>query len=131
MNLRGPGAFSPVVYPLLVMIQIAAMILRVIGVVRVLTAKGTHIAVIIICAILMPAPCVSLLLLLFINMSPTKTLRRAGLHVGFMGVKPDEIERVLDPNLCKNCGYNLTGNISAICPECGSQLSFTPPTAPG
>lgn len=130
MNLRGPGAFSPVVYPLLVMIQITAMILMVIGGVRVLTAKGTHIAVIIICAILMLAPCGNLLLLLLINMSTTKTVRRAGLHVGLMGVKPDEIERVLDPNLCKKCGYNLTGNVSGTCPECGSLLSLTPPMAP-
>ena len=22
--------------------------------------------------------------------------------------------------LCPNCGYNLTGNVSGICPECGT-----------
>jgi len=23
---------------------------------------------------------------------------------------------------CKKCGYNLTGNVSGICPECGEQI---------
>ncbi len=23
------------------------------------------------------------------------------------------------PDHCKKCGYNLTGNVSGICPECG------------
>ena len=24
--------------------------------------------------------------------------------------------------LCINCGYNLTGNLSGICPECGERI---------
>ena len=131
MSFLTPGPVTPIVLVLLPLIQIAATILMAIGIIRVLTAQGTHIAIVIICAILMLAPCGNLLLLLLINTSATRTLRRAGLHVGFMGVKPDEIERVLDPNLCKKCGYNLTGNVSGICPEGDSEVSFTPPMAPG
>lgn len=26
------------------------------------------------------------------------------------------------PNTCAKCGYNLTGNISSICPECGTVI---------
>ena len=26
------------------------------------------------------------------------------------------------PGLCAVCGYNLTGNVSGVCPECGSSL---------
>ena len=26
------------------------------------------------------------------------------------------------PGVCGNCGYNLTGNISGVCPECGTEL---------
>ena len=26
------------------------------------------------------------------------------------------------PGLCVSCGYNLTGNVSGICPECGSAI---------
>lgn len=28
---------------------------------------------------------------------------------------------------CKHCGYNLTGNVTGICPECGKPV---PPTIP-
>jgi len=24
---------------------------------------------------------------------------------------------------CENCGYNLTGNVSGVCPECGTKIS--------
>ena len=54
------------------------------------------------------------------------SLQRAGLHVGFMGVNQDDIERVLNPRLCTICGYDLTGNVTGICPECGRPI--TPPT---
>ena len=23
---------------------------------------------------------------------------------------------------CANCGYNLTGNVSGVCPECGTEI---------
>ena len=29
------------------------------------------------------------------------------------------------PEKCNKCGYNLTGNESAHCPECGTQQSWT------
>jgi hypothetical protein len=28
-----------------------------------------------------------------------------------------------DPNVCSHCSYNLTGNISGICPECGTRIA--------
>lgn len=28
--------------------------------------------------------------------------------------------RRIPPHCCQRCGYNLTGNVSGICPECGS-----------
>jgi len=27
---------------------------------------------------------------------------------------------------CAECGYNLTGNVSGVCPECGRQIELTP-----
>ena len=27
------------------------------------------------------------------------------------------------PGHCQNCGYNLTRNVSGVCPECGSEVS--------
>ena len=26
------------------------------------------------------------------------------------------------PGHCENCGYNLTGNVSGVCPECGEKV---------
>jgi predicted Zn-ribbon and HTH transcriptional regulator len=34
-------------------------------------------------------------------------------------------ERLPKPGQCRGCRYDLTGNTSGICPECGS--AFTPP----
>jgi hypothetical protein len=28
-------------------------------------------------------------------------------------------------NACRQCGYDLTGNISGTCPECGSRVEFS------
>lgn len=30
--------------------------------------------------------------------------------------------------LCEKCGYNLTGNISGICPECGTKVQLSKPS---
>ncbi len=116
------GQFGRVVFLMLSVLPIVLYVLMVVGVVLLLTAKGTHVLIIIACGILMLAPCANLLLLLLVNMSMTRTLRRAGLHVSLMGVKDEEVERILSPELCSGCGYNLTGNVSGYCPECGRAI---------
>jgi hypothetical protein len=35
--------------------------------------------------------------------------------------------RIRRPGLCRSCGYDLTGNLSGVCPECGTGA----PAAPG
>ena len=30
--------------------------------------------------------------------------------------------RRLQEGLCINCGYDLTGNVSGVCPECGAEV---------
>ncbi len=37
--------------------------------------------------------------------------------------------REVDPNSCMACGYNLTGNATGVCPECGSSIAERPVTA--
>jgi hypothetical protein len=38
--------------------------------------------------------------------------------------------RRIPPNHCRKCGYNLTGNESGVCPECGSEVdAATAPSA--
>ena len=33
-----------------------------------------------------------------------------------------DFRRVYPPSRCPKCGYNLTGNVSGICPECGERI---------
>ena len=103
-------------------IHLGFLLLLIVGVVLLLIAKGSHPVVITLLAILMAAPCVNLLVLILINMSVTRTLMSAGLRVGFMGVAPDEVERILNPDLCSHCGYNLNGNVTGVCSECGQAI---------
>ena len=31
-------------------------------------------------------------------------------------------DRRYPPGHCQECGYNLTGNVSGVCPECGTKI---------
>jgi len=33
--------------------------------------------------------------------------------------------RRIPPGHCQKCGYNLTGNVSGVCPECGTAVAET------
>ncbi len=116
------GGMYAIVHVIVTLLWLASYVLMIVGVVLLLTARGSHVLIIILCGILMVAPCANLLLLLLVNMGVTRTLRRAGLHVGFMGVKEEQLERVLRDDLCTACGYNLTGNVSGVCSECGTTI---------
>ena len=39
-------------------------------------------------------------------------------------------QRRTPPGFCVQCGYNLTGNVSGVCPECGSPIIPEPPVDP-
>ena len=83
-------------------------------------ALRTNVFVMMLCAPLLFLPLLNLLILLLENRNAMKRLRKAGLTVGFMGVRDEQVIVKLAPNLCRQCGYNLTGNTSGICPECGA-----------
>ncbi len=85
-----------------------------------MTALRYNPFIIVLFSFLTVVPCANLLTLLAINGRATRVLRDAGLSVGFMGVRDEDVVRKLDPRLCGNCGYDLTGNTSGRCPECGT-----------
>ncbi len=116
------GQLGPVLFLMLSVLWVVLYLLLGVGVVLLLSAQRSHVLIIIACGILSLAPCANLLLLLLVNMSVTRTLRRAGLHVGLMGVNEEDVERIVNPELCNGCGYNLTGNVSGYCPECGRAI---------
>jgi hypothetical protein len=47
-----------------------------------------------------------------------------GVWLFVMGTSPYKPPRayMVEPPLCDNCGYNLTGNESGVCPECGTKV---------
>lgn len=122
-------AMSPFVGAVVLVAVFGLVVLLVVGVILLLSALRAHIAVIIVGALLSFAPCINLLVLMAVNMSATRVLRKAGLKVGFMGVPDAEVVRRLSPNLCRQCGYDLTGNVSGRCPECGTMIPRVVPLA--
>ncbi len=91
-------------------------------VILLLVSLRASVLLIVLCANLGCVPVLSLLIMLVINLQATRKLREAGLHVGFLGVREEDVIR-LQPNLCGQCGYDLTGNVSGICPECGTAVA--------
>lgn len=122
-----PLAFSPMMTSpglavVFMVVQIVLTVLLVVGVVLTEVALRSNPVIIVFVALLMLAPCISILILLIVNQHATSALRKAGLKVGFMGARLADVERILDPRLCRFCAYELTGNISGSCPECGHPI---------
>ncbi len=51
-------------------------------------------------------------------------LRHAGIRLDWLG-RPTDIAYVLDDDRCTICGYDVTNLASAMCPECGTDLTET------
>jgi hypothetical protein len=52
----------------------------------------------------------------------TRTFRRCGFRPVWplLGPSPKRVKEFLQDSVCRHCGYDLTGNISGRCPECGT-----------
>ena len=116
------SGFGAIGFLTLTLGAIVIRILVLVGTIMLMVARGDHPAIVVLIGILMLAPCINLLMLLLVNSHVTRTLKAAGLHVGLMGVDPQELERIVNRDLCTHCGYNLTGNTSGVCPECGRAI---------
>jgi hypothetical protein len=114
----------PPMHPLLGLaaglVTVGVQITIVICVVQLLSALRLVVAVRALYIVLLLVPCAGIITLLVVNHQATAALRRAGLRVGFMGVKDEDLTRLLDQYRCHTCGYSLIGNVSGRCPECGT-----------
>ncbi len=76
--------------PAVLVIWAASLLLSLVGLVMILSARKSHIAVKIILFLLLFVPLINILVLLRINNRATKELREAGYTVGFMGAAKRE-----------------------------------------
>ena len=113
------GGNIPGYFLLIGLLHVGLWIALLAGAVLLLTAQGSHPVIVVLVGLLMILPPLNFLILLLVNQSVTRTFGRAGVRVGLMGVNAEDLERALNPWSCKGCGYDLTGNISGVCPECG------------
>ncbi len=44
-----------------------------------------------------------------------------GVAFGIVSLR-EALRKKIPPGCCQHCGYNLTGNVSGTCPECGATL---------
>lgn len=122
IDFASSGVFGPSIDVYVGVVGTVVHVLLLVAVVLVLVAAGNPIVNTIIFSAVMLAPCANILMAVFVSGSAGRKLREAGLSVGLMGIKPEDVERILNRELCRRCGYNLRGNVSGICPECGSQI---------
>jgi hypothetical protein len=80
--------------------------------------------------ITMPTPSGPRTVTAFPNFTPRRDIRVAHWVVALLfALLPGAalfrrlIRRRPGPGMCVNCGYNLTGNVSGVCPECGKPIS--------
>lgn len=106
------------------------MILIMICSLQVLHATGANAMMLAVCGFGLLMPMAGVFILLGVNRFATTALREAGLRVSLMGVKDEEVVRILCSYLCRKCGYNLTGNVSGRCPECGTPVPQPPLAQP-
>lgn len=119
LSRSGPGE-------LLAWIYAVVILATVVMIARVARAYGMNPFAALLISIPLAAPCVGTLVLPLLNDAVTRTLRRAGAPVGFMGVSPAGMHRLL-LNGCPYCGYDVRGITLAVCPECGNSLSDSHP----
>lgn len=117
----GPISFAPgtlnggLVLAALIVLRLAVVI----GTLRLMSALGSTWLVLVIMAFLMVIPFINLVALIMEDRRATGVLRRAGIPIGLMGVSDEDVVRCLAMNVCRQCGYDLTGNESGQCSECG------------
>ncbi len=109
----------------ILLISLLLVVLQIFGVVRLCLAlkEGWATA---IYAILQLAPCLSLILLLFLNGRATSRLKDCGIRVGLMGANSQDLAnyRQQTTRACPNCGEALEAD-TRDCPMCGAEATVS------
>ncbi len=50
--------------------------------------------------------------------------RSLGVRVGWWGPHAADVDRLRAGELCFGCGYDLRGNVTGVCPECGREVGL-------
>jgi hypothetical protein len=89
LNLAANGvAFAaPKLMIVVALAGVAALILAIVGTVRLASNLGFHPVVTVLVCLLMLVPCISLLVLLSLNSRATARIKEAGFEVGLLGAK--------------------------------------------
>lgn len=98
------------------------LVLQIVSVVRLCSAlrEGWATAIYAVCQII---PCVSLILLLFLNGRATKRLQECGIRVGLMGANATDVANYQPQGgrTCSGCGEQLDESVTT-CPVCGAAV---------
>ena len=116
-----PPAIADPIQIALGLLSYAVGITAIVFVAMLAFALGTPVWLLVVLILLMIMPCVNFLILLITNGRATAILKQYGLKVGLLGVPPSEHPK-LYANACAACGYNLAGNTTGLCPECGTPI---------
>jgi predicted RNA-binding Zn-ribbon protein involved in translation (DUF1610 family) len=101
-------------------VVLVLLLLVIVGTVLLMRSLQTNVLMILIGTALLCISFLGVIVLLLEIRRAAIVLQRAGIPAGFFGIDDSEVVRMFAPHLCRKCGYNLTGNVSGICPECGA-----------
>lgn len=87
-----------------------------------LWARRKHPAVVVLSALPSLVPIGNLLLMEVEIRKAASALKSAGVVIGPFGASDDRVRRRIKHKVCR-CGYDLTGNVSRRCPECGTKCN--------
>lgn len=106
----------------ILLVRIAAIVVQIIAVIRLCLALKEGYATIVY-VLSQFVPCLSLLLLVFLNSRATKRLQSCGIRVGLMGAKARDVANYRPSNrTCPGCGEEIDGTVET-CSMCGAKVT--------
>lgn len=105
-----------------VMVALAAWPLSLIVAFRMAVGLGSGAGIALSAAALSLIPGANIVVLVLLRDAASRQLKRAGIHLASATYRADVVARMLRGEICRQCAYDLTGNQSGRCPECGAEI---------